>query len=283
MDNAFYSIKQEYTDSDSPSALIKREEDDPLRLTRHNQFPPQVLPSSWTKKIYLEYLSKSLKIEPGLLDGDCVRKPFRIVKESQTKASSSPKTDDLDFSIKFEETEAESPVSKKITKKVKQSSSHKNYIGLICCGFARTVLLAEKESDLNVFMQKLLEESRENHAVLKDLSVPELVDMFKKYIYKRMCGKRVKKSDKERDYKIRKAEELSNLLIVKKNDKEFTSLKKEVLKEMIGFFFESGCYEKWLADGMMNDSNRNFFLNNKEEIFKKFKDPLYYRPHFSHS
>jgi hypothetical protein len=279
MDNAFYSIKQEYTDSDSPSLFIKREEEDPLRLPHQNQFPAQVNPSSWTKNVYLEYLSKSLKTEPGLLDADSVRKPFRILKESQTKASS----DDLEFSIKFEETEAESPVSKKVIKKVKQSSSHKNYIGLICCGFARTVLLAEKESELNVFMQKVLEESRESHAVLKDLNVEELVDMFKKYIYKRMCGKRVKKSDKERDYKIRKAEELSNLLIVKKNDKEFTGLKKEVLKEMIKFFFESGCYEKWLADGMMNDSNRNFFLKNKEEIFKKFKDPLYYRPHFSHT
>jgi len=169
------------------------------------------------------------------------------------------------------------------SKKMLKVSACKNYIALLCTGFARSMLVSDSCSALSAHMSLTIQHKRAKYSSLFEVSDEKLREMVLDYIQKDICGKRIKKSNKGRDFKVRNTEELEVLLNVKEGDDELSSFRKEVLKEMMEFFFASACYEEWLEKGMINDANKSFFLKNKCEIQKKFANPLTYKPHFDYS
>jgi len=171
----------------------------------------------------------------------------------------------------------------KLKKKSVRVSACKNYIGLLCAGFSRAVLTSERTSPILQFTAELITQRKQKFTNQEGQTVEQLVENFRVYVHQNICGKKVKKSNRERDFKVRNSEELDQLLIAQQNDTEFTCLRKEILREMVNFFFNSDCYEEWLSKGMISESNRIFFLRNKKEIQKKFQNPAYYKPRFNHS
>jgi len=204
-------------------------------------------------------------------------KPFKIVRTAKPGQLE-------DCVVKREEssTNQESLVN---VSKIKESkiSACKNYIGLVCSAFARTLLIAEKNSEMMNFLEGLIVQNKERFTSIAEFnSNEEFIEMFKQYIYKKMCGKKVKRADRLRDFKIRTTDELNNLLIIKKKDREHLCVKKEFIRELIKYFFESDCYDNWLNAGMISEGNRAFLMKNKGEIYKKFLDPENYRVKFNH-
>lgn len=174
-------------------------------------------------------------------------------------------------------------LSKKFKKKTVRVSACKNYIGLLCAGFSRAVLTSEKSSPILQFASELITQRKQRFVGLETQTIEQLVETFRTYVHQNICGKKVKKSNRERDFKVRNSEELDQLLIAQPYDTELTCLRKEILREMMNFFFTSDCYTDWLNKGMISESNRVFFLKNKKEIQKKFQNPAYYKPRFNHN
>jgi len=168
-------------------------------------------------------------------------------------------------------------------KKMVKVSACKNYIALLCTGFARSMLVSDSSSALHAHLSLTIQHKRASYSSLFEVSDEKLREEVLDYIQKDICGKRVKKTNKGRDFKVRNTEELEVLLNVKQGDDEMTCFRKEVLKEMVEFFFVSNCYEDWLEKGMINEANKSFFLKNKMEIQKKFANPISYKPHFDYS
>jgi len=210
-------------------------------------------------------------------------KPFTIIRKPTRKSSSSSSSEEL--TVKREEDSSNNQDSVFKAGKVKESkiSACKNYIGLVCSAFARTLLIAEKKSGILLFLEDLISKNKEKFATIQEFdNNEEFIEMFKQYIYKKMCGKKVKRADRLRDFKIRTTDELNNLLIVKKKDREHLCVKKEFIRELIKYFFDSDCYDNWLNAGMISEGNRAFLMKNKGEIYKKFLDPENYRVKFIH-
>jgi len=178
-------------------------------------------------------------------------------------------------------TTSNDPKRKKRNKAVRVSAC-KNYIGLLCAGFSRAILTSERTSPILKFTAELITERKDRFAE-ENLTVEQLVESIRVYVHQNICGKKVKKTNRERDFKVRNSEELDQLLIAQQEDTEYTCLRKEILREMINFFFDSDCYEEWLNKGMISENNRIFFLANKKEIKKKFQNPAYYKPRFNHN
>jgi len=192
------------------------------------------------------------------------------------------KSEDL-TEIKEESTSVSPKTELKVTTKVVRVSACKNYIGLLCAGFSRTMLHAKRPSAILDHAEKLIDERRTRYQHLKDQAADKIIDDVCKYIYKTICGKKVKKSKCERDFKIRNSEELNQLFEVRVKDSEQVRFMKEMLRELINYFFDSEFYFNWLSKGWMHENNRIFFIKNKEEIKKKFQNPATYKPKFNHS
>lgn len=168
-------------------------------------------------------------------------------------------------------------------KKCLRVSACKNYIGLLCAGFARAMLTSERNSAIIKKASELVEEKRSRLQTNEGQSTQDLVEFLKTYIHKNICGKRVKKSNRERDFKVRNTEELDGLLMPKEGDTVHTSATKELLRDMFDYFFDSECFDDWLSKGMISESNRVFFVKNKVEIHRKFQNPLFHKPRFDHA
>jgi len=174
-------------------------------------------------------------------------------------------------------------IRRKKGKKTIRVSACKNYIGLLCAGFSRAVLTSDRHAAIIKQAEILLEEKRSRIPNAEHSSKDELVHSFKTYIHKNICGKRVKKSNRERDFKVRNTEELEGLLMPKPEDNALSSVMKEMLRDMFSYFFNSEYYTEWLAKGMISESNRVFFIRNKKEILRKFLNPAFYKPKFNHN
>jgi len=172
---------------------------------------------------------------------------------------------------------------KTVQKKNQKVSACKNYIALLCTGFARSILTAEAHSELMNFMNEVMEKKKGKFGSLESKSLGELRDYMLEHIHKDICGKRVKKTNKGRDFKVRNTEELEMLLSNKEGDDEMLRFRKETLKAMLDYFFKSKHYSEWLDKGMINKANQKFFLKNKDEIQKKFDNPTLYKPHFDYN
>jgi len=168
-------------------------------------------------------------------------------------------------------------------KKAAKVSACKNYIALLCTGFARSVLTANPDSQTFAHLHLTILHKKVKYGSLTGMTDDELKAIVIDHIHKDICGKRVKKTNKGRDFKVRNTEELEILLSIKEGDDELTCFRKEVLKEMMQYFFVSSCYEDWLNKGMINEANKSFFLKNKMEIQKKFANPIIYKPHFDYN
>ena len=187
--------------------------------------------------------------------------------------------------VKTEEMHNEVKKFIRVQRKSKRSvrvSACKNYIGLLCAGFSRAVLLEKNNAILN-YTRELIAKRKMILAPSPAITVEKLLEEFKIYIQQNICGKRVKKYNRERDFKVRNSDELDNLLLPKVTDSDLVCARKEVLREMINFFFNSECYGEWLSKGMMSEGNRVFFLRNKKEIHRKFLNPAFYKPRFNHN
>jgi len=174
-------------------------------------------------------------------------------------------------------------VEKTTQKKNLKVSACKNYIALLCTGFARSILTAEADSELMSFMNGVMQAKKAKYESLQAKSLGELRDFMLEHIHKDICGKRVKKTNKGRDFKVRNTEELEMLLSPKEGDDDMLCFRKETLRAMIDYFFKSKHYAEWLDKGMINKANQNFFLKNKDEIQKKFDNPTLYKPHFDYN
>jgi len=170
-----------------------------------------------------------------------------------------------------------------LAKKTAKVSACKNYIALLCTGFARSVLTANPDSQTFAHLHLTILHKKTKYASLTGMTDEELKTIIIEHIHKDICGKRVKKTNKGRDFKVRNTEELEVLLSIKEGDDELACFRKEVLKEMMQYFFVSSCYEDWLNKGMINEANKSFFLKNKVEIQKKFANPIIYKPHFDYN
>jgi len=266
-------------------AIIPKVEDIYSNLGVYGQLNWNPMVFSWlTNNISFPYLLQKLNftaLESLYAPRQHVQTPFTITKDQKDDKVSSNETSSTQ-SVKSDDQIKVKISTTKLKKKAIRVSACKNYIGLLCAGFARTLLTAEEGSEVLSYIKELLNHRKMKYEALQNLGNKELMDSFKDYIYSSMCGKKVKKSNRERDFKTRNTEELDILLIRKEGDDEITCLRKEVLKEMVNYFFNSDCYSQWLSKGMISETNRFFFVNNKEEIQKKFQNPAFYKPRFNH-
>jgi hypothetical protein len=211
-------------------------------------------------------------------------KPFLKVEEAQSTQSSSPEFTNHKVVIQVkqeEEEEPESPEMETLSKKPIKGSASKNYIALLCTGFARTILSAEDDSEIWTKISLIVKERRKKYKLIEKTD-EELSEYVKEQIYRDFCGKRVKKSNRGRDFKVRNTEELAHIISIRDDDSDLVRLKKECFKELFNYFFNSKYYDEWLNKGMINKVNRSFFIVNKKELQKKFQNPSYYKPRFSH-
>jgi len=238
-------------------------------------------------------MKKPFKILRGVKPSTATR-PFTIVrgvKINIVKSHRSPYSVSTAMSAKSDspiEVSVENPVKdsmikEKKNKKCLRVSACKNYIGLLCAGFARAMLTSERSSAIIKQASELVEQKRSRLATQEGQSTQDLVEFLKTYIHKNICGKRIKKSNRERDFKVRNTEELDLLLMPKEGDTIHTSATKELLRDMFDYFFDSACYDEWLNKGMISESNRVFFVKNKVEIHRKFQNPLFHKPRFDHA
>ena len=220
-------------------------------------------------------------------------KPFTILRgcKGQIKSHRSPYSASTsaalsaksDSPIEVSFIPANINITKKEKKKCLRVSACKNYIGLLCAGFARAMLTSERSSAIIKQASELVEQKRSRLQTQEGQSTQDLVEFLKTYIHKNICGKRVKKSNRERDFKVRNTEELDLLLMPKEGDSIHTSATKELLRDMFDYFFDSECYDDWLSKGMISESNRIFFVKNKAEIHRKFQNPMFHKPRFDHA
>lgn len=211
-------------------------------------------------------------------------KPLLKTEEIQSTQSNSPAFNNHQVVIQIkqeEEEDSHTSDSETLPKKLTKGSASKNYIALLCTGFARTILGAEDDSEIWTKISQIVKEKRKKFKSI-DKSDEELSEFVKEQIYRDFCGKRVKKSNRGRDFKVRNTEELAHIVSIKDEDNEQTRLKKECFKELFIYFFNSKYYDEWLNKGMINKVNRSFFIVNKKELQKKFQNPSYYKPRFSH-
>lgn len=143
------------------------------------------------------------------------------------------------------------------------------------------MLGAEENSDIWKKISKIATDKQKKYPELTK-SEQELVEFVKEQIYRDFCGKRIKNSKKTRDFKVRNTEELARLFSLKDDDSVLIKLKKDCFRELFNFFFNSELYSEWLEKGMLNSVNKSFFIVNKKELQKKFQNPLYYKPRFTH-
>jgi hypothetical protein len=212
-------------------------------------------------------------------------KPILKTEEVQSTQSTSPAFNNHKVIIPMkqeeEEDDSQSPELESVSKQQIKGSASKNYIALLCTGFARTILGAEDDSDIWTKISQIVKEKRKKFKSIEKTD-EELSEFIKEQIYRDFCGKRVKKSNRGRDFKVRNTEELAHLISIKDDDNDMTRLKKECFKELFTYFFNSKYYDEWLSKGMINKVNRSFFIVNKKELQKKFQNPSYYKPRFSH-
>jgi len=214
------------------------------------------------------------------------KRPFKIVRDLSSKhiKKEAIVSENPIVNVKMEPEKSEEGDSHhESEKKVIRVSACKNYIGLLCAGFSRAILSAERSSPIIVALEELIDQRKIKFDSCKVLLTEKLMESFKTYIYKSICGKKVKKCNQERDFKIRNSHELDSILMIKQRDSEQTCLRKEVLKEMIIYFFDSDYYYNWLSKGMISEGNKIFFIKNKKEIQKKFLNPAFYKPKFNHN
>jgi len=252
-----------------------------------NPMKPQQQPASQKRA-----MPKPFKILRGAKPA-AASQPFTIVrgvKINVVKSHRSPYSVSTALSAKSDspiEISAENPVKDSMIKDKKKKclrvSACKNYIGLLCAGFARAMLTSERGSTIIKQAGDLVEQKRSRLATQEGQSTQDLVEFLKTYIHKNICGKRVKKSNRERDFKVRNTEELDLLLMPKEGDTIHTSATKELLRDMFDYFFDSECYDEWLNKGMISETNRVFFIKNKVEIHRKFQNPLFHKPRFDHA
>jgi hypothetical protein len=288
--------KEEFTDNDKLDKPVKEEdnnevkrEDAPLAVNNPMQmnFPPFFPPrGAWLPNMmrppYMPHLPSMYNYFNQTMMGQFPQKKvfpsFHEVKPSEV----------LPF-VGIPGMENIEPVKSKLEsllrpkKKAVRVSACKNYIGLLCAGFSRAILTSERTSPILQFTSDLITQRKPKFIGAETQTIEQLVETFRVYVHQNICGKKVKKSNRERDFKVRNSEELDQLLVAQQNDTELTCLRKEILREMFNFFFTSECYEEWLNKGMISESNRIFFLRNKKEIQKKFQNPAYYKPRFNHS
>ena len=290
-------MKQEYFEEDRLRKMIKREEGFNVKREELPQPPMFYFPTySYLPPPVLPWFGGMMRfpcIQPPFYPFNPVnrqvfpvqsfKKPFTVLKEA--KIVKIPIEDTLSTpSVKTESSFEVTPIAiNKPKKKRVRASACKNYIGLLCAGFSRAVLTSDRDSAILKKMEELLLE-RKSQLDVPERSRPEqLVETLKSFVHQAICGKKIKKMNRDRDFKIRNSEELSQLLICQPEDSEAIQVRKEILREMIDFFFDSDCYSEWLSKGMISESNRTFFIKNKKEIHKKFLNPLYYKPRFNHN
>lgn len=211
------------------------------------------------------------------------KKPFKIVRDLPNLNKGKKNVVEQHKGMLVKNELEEENEDHEMEKKIVRVSACKNYIGLLCAGFSRTILNAEETSPVIETLTQIIEQKKTKFDTCRILQTDKIIQSFKTYIYKSVCGKRVKKCNQERDFKIRNSHELDNILMIKQRDSEQTCLRKEVLKEMIMYFFDSDYYYEWLTKGMISEGNRIFFIKNKKEIQKKFLNPAFYKPKFNHN
>ena len=284
-------IKKEETLSDDTfSQFFKKEEDvepkaEPLEmietsnyeLSHHN---PMTIPWIHTAK-YSTDASFSLHLQESLYcDHKWIRKPFKIIKHQEDRSYLLS----MRIAMPFEETRE--PISiiirRKPRKKIARTSAVKNYVGLICTGLSRAVLTADIGSEMLTNVLQIVHQKKLKYLSLERIEDEDLLQSLKIEMYEKMCGKKVKRSHCDRDFKIRSTAELDSLLAIKSGDDELTTMKKEVLREVLNYFFTSEYYDKWLSNGMVSETNRLFLKNNRKELHKKFLNPAFYKPKFSY-
>jgi len=258
-------------------------------LTKQEDLDPHAFPSSQNNtEDSSEYIKRNYietKVEYEDKQGTAMytrcKKPFRILRDLPSlNKRIGRKSQDMLIKNEYEE---ESEEHHEIEKRIVRVSACKNYIGLLCAGFSRTLLNAEKTSPIIETLAQIIDQKKMRFETCRIMLTEKIIESFKTYIYKSVCGKRVKKCNQERDFKIRNSHELDNILMIKQRDSEQTCLRKEVLKEMLVYFFDSDYYYEWLSKGMISEGNRIFFIKNKKEIQRKFLNPAFYKPKFNHN
>jgi len=287
--------------------LIKVEESEAVKKTFLPEIPPLSLPQT-NSNMYLDYLKPlALLNQSNLLQkyiqlltlnhlagmAQQQRSVLNLKRDdsastcssySSNTSFSSPTKVPILLTKPSEVSSIEIPkfIDSTISKKSSKVSACKNYIALLCTGFARSILTADPTSEIIEYLNQVIQRKKVKYSSLEGKSVQELREFILEHIHKDICGKKVKKTNKGRDFKVRNTEELEFLLTPKEGDNEVLYFRKETLKEMIDFFFTSNCYYDWLEKGMINEANRHFFLKNKLEIQKKFSNPTLYKPHFDY-
>ena len=290
MDNLCY-LKEEYVD------INVKEEDIAIKIEYTQPSSPYYVPIQsyqqslmipWfqnpLKASYESYYSQLNSVGYQYYPKKAVSKPFKIIRDEKPRITYDESTVSTP-SIKVEEQDNDDNyvvVNPKPKKQSHRVSACKNYIGLVCAGFARAILNAGTNSALMNHMENFINQKRNSYNFLHDKKTEKLIETFKTYIYKSMCGKKIKKYNGDRDFKVRNTHELDNLLTIKGRDVESTRFRKELLREMFDYFFSSEQYVEWINTGMMSEINRSFFLRNKKEIHKKFLDPIHEKPRFNH-
>ena len=153
------------------------------------------------------------------------------------------------------------------------------YLGLVCSGLSSFVVKAKQDSPMYRYTIDLINERKDRFAMYVDETPEQIYDNMKLYIKKKL---KWTEAVNQKIFSITNSEELHNFLFPEKGDSDYVKLRKELLREMFDFFFDSDCFYEWINQGRMKDANKEFYLKNKGEMYRKFKDPLGYRCKFKY-
>lgn len=224
--NPDYKIKEEDFGDYNGSEIVKKEEETGVKVEDNNfysalysQYGPDTrnMTIPWNSTPYNSIPLQTNQNEPQLNPTrQWSNKPFIIIKTNVDKSYQN--SCDSTEGAKTNNDAKKRQYRRRSKKKAVRVSACKNYIGLICAGFARAILTMKADSEVKRHLEIVLNQKKAKFDSLEKKTVNELTESLRAYIYKHMCGKRVKKKNTERDFKIRNTEELDKLLTITNGD-----------------------------------------------------------------
>jgi len=110
-------------------------------------------------------------------------------------------------------------------------------------------------------------------------TIEQIFEVIKVYLLQYVGGFEGRgKYLKMRHYRIRTSEKIYEVFFSQDEDPKLIKVTKSVVRELLDYFFTSECYDNWMVKSYQSKECAIFFHNNRNEIHKRFQDPMFFRP-----
>ncbi len=171
---------------------------------------------------------------------------------------------------------SESKDEPKDKKETNKNKIGKNYIGIISRGFANKFLTSEYHIILKNNVVRLIGQSK-YIVLLKMYKLELIIEMIQAFVSTYVGGKIYYESQNKKkvsDSKVSSKKSIQLVFHPHTKDDLLTLLCKEVLRNILEYFFDCANYKSFLAhDCGAQSSNKVFLLENRESIQQAFLEP----------